>query len=677
MVPIPTTLPPRLQVLLDAGVAHHEADHVQRRVRLFNGLVLILAGGTCTGVPILIGFLPGVSAFLLLLTLMHARSYFLNSRGRFNLARLSLLSTMAVGVTGTGFLVGPENGVQVAGLILAGTPMLFLDRSEWKLLGAAITVPVMAYLVPTLAADLGLYPSSEIPGLGRAVIHLTLALNLVGILIGTILWFVVLQERAERALEERNHSMRVIFDHVHDALVTVDRSGRLVGESSGCLLTWFGPVGEDDTLGSYLARTFPVEGDLVGLVFETLADGAMPEKVVLAQLPERLRKDGRTWTLVLRPVGRVNQSERFLVVITEITEALEQERGSQVQRALVSAFVAFRRDPHGVRAFVAEADALVERLDESELTDPGLWRAVHTLKASTAAYGMTDLAELCHAAETAIIEGQATRADLGPLLSLWHDTRSALEPFLAKRSQRVTEDELAALLRTATREGNRLSLGELTALANLEPVRLRLEASRRLLRGTARRLGLPAPTVLLLDGGVRHEPERWGPFWTSLSHVLRNAVSHGLEGEAERAALGKRPAGRIVLDARVQDGEYLVSVSDDGHGIDWEALRDRAIASGLPAASDADLEAALFADGVSTADRLDDLAGRGLGLAAVREATVALGGRITVRSMPGLGTRFRFHFPASTVVCVGPAGFEVVGGEASNSPFEVEDVQAS
>ena len=677
MIARPTMLPRWLQTLLEKGVEHQATEERKRRARLFNGLALILGGGSFAGVPVILWVLPWAAGFLTALTLMHGTAYWLNTQGRFGLARLLMFSTMGLGVTGTGFMVGPGLDAQASGLILAGTPLLLFDRSEWRLLALAVAVPVLGYLIPTLAGDLGLVQTPDLPGFARAVIHITLAMNLVFILFGTILWFVTLQERAEQALEGRNHSMRVIFDHVHDALVTVDRSGRLVGESSACLLTWFGPVGSGDMLGSYLSRTVPVEGDLVGLVFETLADDVMPEEVVLAQLPERLRRDGRTWTLVLRPVGPVNQTERFLVVITEITEALEQERGSQVQRALVNAFVAFRRDPHGVRAFVAEADALVERLEEADLTDPGLGRAVHTLKASTAAYGMKDLAELCHAAETALIEGQATRADLGPLLSLWHDTRTALDPLLAKRSQRVTEDDLAALLRTASREGDRLSLGELTALANLEPVRLRLEASRRLLRGTARRLELPAPTVLLRDGGVRQEPERWGPFWTSLSHVLRNAVSHGLEGEAERIAAGKRPAGRIVLEARVQDGEYLVSVSDDGHGIDWEALREQALASGLPAASDADLEAALFADGISTAARLDDVAGRGLGLAAVREATVALGGRITVRSMPGLGTRFRFHFPASTVVSVGPAGFEVVGGEASNSPFEVEDVQAS
>jgi two-component system chemotaxis sensor kinase CheA len=97
-----------------------------------------------------------------------------------------------------------------------------------------------------------------------------------------------------------------------------------------------------------------------------------------------------------------------------------------------------------------------------------------------------------------------------------------------------------------------------------------------------------------------------------------------------------------------RDGDALVvEIADDGRGIDWSRVRDKATAAGLPANNQSDLVEAVFADGVSTAQETTELSGRGVGLAAVRAACKSLGGAAELDSTPGQGTRFRFRVPVT------------------------------
>jgi two-component system chemotaxis sensor kinase CheA len=94
------------------------------------------------------------------------------------------------------------------------------------------------------------------------------------------------------------------------------------------------------------------------------------------------------------------------------------------------------------------------------------------------------------------------------------------------------------------------------------------------------------------------------------------------------------------------DGVFEVAIRDDGRGIDWEAVRQRAVMKGIPSSTAEELQRALFADGLSTRDEVTAISGRGVGLGAVREACLALGGDVVVDTDPGHATTFRFRFPS-------------------------------
>ncbi|MDH3320609.1 MAG: Hpt domain-containing protein [Betaproteobacteria bacterium] len=139
-----------------------------------------------------------------------------------------------------------------------------------------------------------------------------------------------------------------------------------------------------------------------------------------------------------------------------------------------------------------------------------------------------------------------------------------------------------------------------------------------------------------------------------LEHMLRNALAHGLESPAERAAAGKPEAGRITLALRQESNEIVLTVGDDGAGLDLEGLRRKAEERGLlppGAAPDvAELTQLIFVSGLSTAEAITELAGRGIGMDVVKNEVTAIGGRIEVETERGQGTTFTIYLPLTLAV---------------------------
>jgi two-component system chemotaxis sensor kinase CheA len=131
-----------------------------------------------------------------------------------------------------------------------------------------------------------------------------------------------------------------------------------------------------------------------------------------------------------------------------------------------------------------------------------------------------------------------------------------------------------------------------------------------------------------------------------LHHLVRNAADHGIEPPAARRAAGKPEEGRIEIAARLAAGSVEITVTDDGRGIDLEALRARAAERQRPIpARDADLLQLVFEAGFSTAPRVTGVSGRGVGLDVVRSRVEAMRGHVMLDFTPGAGTRFRLTVP--------------------------------
>jgi two-component system chemotaxis sensor kinase CheA len=151
-----------------------------------------------------------------------------------------------------------------------------------------------------------------------------------------------------------------------------------------------------------------------------------------------------------------------------------------------------------------------------------------------------------------------------------------------------------------------------------------------------------------------------------LAHLVRNAADHGIESAAEREAAGKPVRGTIHMDSYHEGDQVVIEVSDDGRGLDRQKIVDRTIERGILSAEEAsrltDSEALhlIFTPGVSTADQVTEISGRGVGLDVVQTALSNLKGAIELESEPGKGTKFRLLVPL-TLASIQALLFRVAG----------------
>ncbi len=179
------------------------------------------------------------------------------------------------------------------------------------------------------------------------------------------------------------------------------------------------------------------------------------------------------------------------------------------------------------------------------------------------------------------------------------------------------------------------------------------ERLHRLVRQTAKELRKRA-SLELSGGSVELDRSVLERITGPLEHLVRNALTHGIEPAAERAAAGKPEAGEIRLDVRQEGNEIVLSLADDGAGLDLGKIREKALQRGLidtaEQISEQRLAEFIFVPGFSTIEQVTEIAGRGVGMDVVKDEVGGLGGRIELESAPRRGTRFTVRLPLTTAV---------------------------
>ena len=214
-------------------------------------------------------------------------------------------------------------------------------------------------------------------------------------------------------------------------------------------------------------------------------------------------------------------------------------------------------------------------------------------------------------------------------------------------------DEMDTVDRRATDLANRLY--DETLASRMRPFEDGVRHFRRNVRDIGRTLG-KAVRLDIVGGATSIDRDILDQLDAPLGHLLRNAVDHGIEAPERRRAAGKPAEGLIRLEARHNAGLLQIIVSDDGAGIDIEALRQATLARGLTTAetvwdlSEEELLAFLFLPGFSMKATVSDISGRGVGLDAVQAMVRQVRGQVAVASEPGIGTRFQLQLPLTLSV---------------------------
>lgn len=448
-------------------------------------------------------------------------------------------------------------------------------------------------------------------------------------------------------LSSRNGEMRLVFDNIAEGLFMVDEKGRLSNEHSAALIRWFGPMQDNEPFFHYFGRHSAAFGAIAELAWAQLVDGFLDATTALSQMPSSLVANGRTFRFSYQLIGDGAQG-KFLAFVVDASNQVERENLQREKRETFALFERMLADRSGFLQFMEEHSAIVARVLAGDLESSERSRAIHTLKGNSMLFGLQSVAELCHELESHIADNRddALLEDLAKLELRWARLAADVDGLLGQRSQviEVSHEEHLALEQAVERATSTEEILQAIRALELEPLERRFRLCAEQVRGIAARLD-KLVEVEISGGGIRLDSKRWAPVWAAFVHVLRNAVDHGIESPEQRRASGKPEVGRITISARRDDATISIGIEDDGRGIDWEAVRRRCVTRGLPSGSTEELVAALFADGLSTVDRVTDLSGRGVGMSALQAAVQKLGGAISVQSERGRGSRVTMSFP--------------------------------
>lgn len=282
--------------------------------------------------------------------------------------------------------------------------------------------------------------------------------------------------------------------------------------------------------------------------------------------------------------------------------------------------------------------------------------------------------------EALVQEGAARSPEVGQALRVQRQTRESNEQNVRVRTDRLDalinmvgelvianamlnqdQDVQALQHRSLGRKVSQLAkitreLQGLTMSMRMVPLRATFQKMARAVRDVARKAG---KEVNLVTEGEDTEIDR--NMVESLSdpllHMVRNAVDHGLEAPAVRVELGKPPMGTLQLRAYHEAGNVVIEMADDGQGLDRERILAKAVANGVVTEekelSDEEVYRLIFAAGLSTAERVTDVSGRGVGMDVVRRNIEALRGRIDLTSQRGQGTTFSLRIPLTLAIIDG------------------------
>ena len=455
-------------------------------------------------------------------------------------------------------------------------------------------------------------------------------------------------------VEVANREIRELLDSVEQGFLRVDCMGSIGSKYSKAVHGLLGAIPQSNKFADLLSRHDQNTAEWFEIGLDDVFAGILPLELTLDQLPKQIKSDTRYMSLQYAPVFNCGELTHIVVVVSDITANVEREKLEMESREFLAIIDRIAADQFVFLEFFAEAEALINKLRNrpSEVNED-IQRDLHTLKGNAAVFGLVRVSDACHAIEDHIVENN----ELPPsnlwteLFQAWASTRGNLRRLMADTEVKVTlgDEEYSSVLLAILNNVPKSQLATRVAAWRLEPTRRRLEHLAEQIISLGVKLGKGALHVEIEDNGLRIDPKHWSRFWSSIVHVIRNSVDHGMETMDERKRKNKLELGTITLSTSIEANSYVIAVKDNGRGIDWECVRVAAKRRGLPCASEHDLMEALFHVGVSTSELVTDTSGRGVGMAAVRETCRSLEGTINIHTQLGVGTEFQFVFPVESM----------------------------
>ena len=561
--------------------------------------------------------------------------------------------SFAATLTSDGKIAGYQGPPDARAALLGTVSLVTIPRSIPTHDVLVTLYPLMPGTTKLGTVAIGLKTANVRAAVTRMVLRVVLIAS-AGILVALV---VVLMLAS--AIVRRNQDLKLIMDNVGQGFLTVKQSGELLPEHSAILETWFGPWKAGQPFWDYLGGVAPEIKEGFSSLWTNVVADVMPVDVSLSQLPSRAVVAGRIFDIAYLPISKGEQLSQVLLVISDVTVQVEQERATIEQRELVSLFQWLIKDRQGLLDFRNDASCLVDSVVQrtASIDRVTLKRNIHTLKGNCGVFNLASVVAVCQAIEARLEDGDdPTDGDRLRLEAAWESVEKRLHQLGAREEHgrlEIEEAEYQAILAAIGQGYPHSDLNEMARRWTLDPLKQRLSRLGEQAAALAVRLKRGNIGVRVNASGIRLPGTALAAFWNAAGHLIRNAIDHGLECPNDRVNSGKNAVGLIELRANIHGDRLFVEIEDDGRGIAWDKLEIQARKLGLPADTREDLVDALFADGITTSDAVTEVSGRGVGMSVVRAACIETGGTVRVWSKVGFGTRFEFSWP--TVALLGRA----------------------
>jgi two-component system chemotaxis sensor kinase CheA len=461
-------------------------------------------------------------------------------------------------------------------------------------------------------------------------------------------------ETLETEVARRTEAIKTILDNVTFGFLVVNRELMVQAECTKSCYRLF--------------ETSKVEGvhlcDLLGLAdrarltfvlsVDQVFEDVLPPEASIAQMQRKFAmRSGRVLRIDAGVVRAASgEVSSLLLTISDITALEAATRESNNNRTLVSIL----KQRESFRGFVVDAKQLLEAARRAITggNQTVARHALHTVKGNSASYGLDDIVELIHELEDSVelrtIDTDRVGSALGAFLQANERVLEMNYDAVGEEGFAVSREQMSVLRTLISSLGDSQAAGlrHWTTRLLRKPAWQVLGPIDDFAQKLASRLGKNI-TVEVCGTDTTVDVETVRPVFQVLTHLIRNAIDHGIEGPLDRK--NKPLAGRLELEFSDRQNAYVIRCSDDGRGIDTEGLSRRAIEMGLltresaSAMGERDLFDLIFVEGLSTALVTTSISGRGVGMSAVRAAIEKVGGKIEIRSTPGQGTTFSLTIP--------------------------------
>ena len=333
----------------------------------------------------------------------------------------------------------------------------------------------------------------------------------------------------------------------------------------------------------------------------------------------------------------------------------ELEVIGQILAVSANKFLAFAKDANRM---LNENEQILNNSDKPGSEEVALlFRNMHTVKGNARTYNFSGVTDAAHEAEHTydlLRKNPDMEWDKAAALEQLYQVRKLVQTYEVIYKEKLSnsdsdgvfvDKQLIDKLKDTLESANDKDVEKLrdvvgkvrtiTSAIGTESIAGLLDAIVKSMPDIAKRLGKEAPNIVINDNNIRLAADIVPIMKNVFTHGFRNSVDHGLESSEERKSKGKSEKGTISLEVKEEKGNVVLSLSDDGRGLAINKLKQKAIEKGLfkegEQVTDKMLAELIFQSGMSTADSVTDVSGRGVGMDAIRKFVEKLGGTVEVR----------------------------------------------